>query len=172
MEFTATLLHFNNALWGYHFLVAEENARPFIVGNDRRIICKVNGRMQIHSALMPSKGGWFVLLNKKICDELGVMVGDRLHIQLEKDTSPYGMPMPEELQVLLDQDEVGSTYFHRLTPGKQRSLMYIVSKVKSMDSRLNKALAIVHHLKEAEGQLDFRRLNDWIKHYNNLHKMG
>ena len=69
--------------------------------------------------------------------------------------------------VLLSQDLEGSDYFHKLTKGKQRSLIHIVGKVKNIDSQLAKGLAIMHHLKEAQGELDFKRLNVLIKEYNN-----
>jgi uncharacterized protein YdeI (YjbR/CyaY-like superfamily) len=76
--------------------------------------------------------------------------------------------MPEELQVLLDQDDMGNELFHALTKGKQRSLVYLVSKVKNSNSRLNKSLAIIEHLKDVKGKLDYRMLNEKIKYYNNL----
>jgi len=68
----------------------------------------------------------------------------------------------------LDQDEEGNAFFRSLTPGKQRSLIYIVTTVKNPESRMKKSLAIIHHLKLAKGKLDFRQLNTWIKYYNNL----
>ena len=93
-------------------------------------------------------------------------MGDQVTITLEKDTSEYGMPMPESLMLLLDQDEEGSKYFHELTPGKQRSLIYIVSKVKNIDKQINKGLAILEHLREFKGQIEYKQLNEKIKSYN------
>lgn len=118
---------------------------------------------------MGSKTGWFILLNKKLVQELKHI--PEISVVLEKDHSEFGMEMPEELEVLLDQDEVGKSLFMSLTPGKQRNLIYIVSKVKNTNSRLNKALAIVHHLKKVNGALDFKMLNETIKYYNNLGKL-
>ena len=69
---------------------------------------------------------------------------------------------------MLDQEETAKEIFESLTPGKQRTLIYIVLKVKNTDSRIRKALAIVEHLNESKGDLDFKRLNVLIKHYNNL----
>lgn len=96
--------------------------------------------------------------------------GQMLHLCIEKDLSEYGMPMPEELQELLDQDEDAWLLFKKLSAGKQRTLIYIVTKVKNTNSRLNKAFAIVHHLKEDRGIVDFKRLGELIKEYNNRHK--
>lgn len=168
-QFKAPILNFNNNLWGYHFPVPEDIARNFIDGTNRRVICTIEGSIKIHSALMGSKTGWFILLNKKLVQELKHI--PEISVVLEKDHSEFGMEMPEELEVLLDQDEVGKSLFMSLTPGKQRNLIYIVSKVKNTNSRLNKALAIVHHLKKVNGALDFKMLNETIKYYNNLGKL-
>lgn len=120
---------------------------------------------------MKAKRGWFILLNHEIRQKLRVEEGDELKITIEKDTSEYGMDVPDELKVMLEQDPEASDYFYQLTKGKQRNLIYIVSKVKNMDSRINKALAIVSHLKEVEGHLDFKKLNQSIKYFNNLKKL-
>ncbi len=116
---------------------------------------------------MPWGDGSYIMVNKKIRERLGLKEGDPVTLQLKKDTSEYGMPMPESLQVMLDQDDTGSNYFHALTPGKQRSLIYLVSKVKNIDKQINKALAILDHLKDVNGQLDFKLLSEKIKEYNN-----
>lgn len=116
---------------------------------------------------MPWGEGSYIMVNKKVREQLGLKEGDQVTLELMKDTSEYGMPMPESLQVMLDQDEIGSEYFHALTPGKQRSLIYLVSKVKNIDKQINKALAILDHLKDVNGQLDFKLLTDKIKEYNN-----
>ncbi len=73
--------------------------------------------------------------------------------------------------MLLDQDEAGKNHFNQLTPGKKRSLIYIVAKVKNIDSQLNKGLAIIEHLKQENGMLDFKKLNVLIKMYNQRSKL-
>ena len=96
-----------------------------------------------------------------------MQLGDTINVKLQKDTSQYGIPMPEELQIAMDQEEGAFAYFEALTVGKQRTLIYLVSKVKNTDSRIKKGLAIAFHLAESKGNLDFKRLNELIKHYNN-----
>lgn len=170
MEYRTTLEHFQNSpLWGYHLPIDTAVAEQFIEGNDRRVRCTINGQETIQAALMPHKlVGYFIMTNKKLVTKLGLQAGAAVELILEKDTSEYGMDMPDELRELLNQDEDGSEYFHALTPGKQRSLIYIVAKVKNTNSRLNKSLAIVHHLKEFKGKIEYKALNETIKYYNNL----
>ncbi|WP_230981463.1 YdeI/OmpD-associated family protein [Echinicola salinicaeni] len=169
ISFEADLENFHSKLWQYHIPVPAEIADQFIDKDNRRVICHL-GNTSFKAALMKTKEYWFILINQKIREELNLNEGDTISLKLEKDHSEYGHEMPEELQVLLDQDEEGNGYFKSLTMGKQRSLIYIVIKVKNSHSRLNKSLAIVDHLKEVQGKLDFKLLNEKIKYYNNLDK--
>lgn len=167
-SFVSTLENFHNNLWQFHTPVPEEIALTFIKGDNKRILCQLNGLSPYHAALMKSKEYWFVLINKSLRDQLKIGEGEKLSVSIEKDHSEYGHEMPEELQVLLDQDDLGNQYFHALTKGKQRSLVYLVSKVKNSNSRLKKSIAIIEHLKDVKGKLDFKKLNEKIKYYNNL----
>lgn len=166
-----TLQKFDSKLWGYHFPVSASEGQSFVEGNDRRVICQINDRYTVRSALMPAGGAFFILANKSLIQQLGLSEGEEVTLRLEKDTSEYGMDIPETLRTLLEQDDDGRKYFDALTPGRQRSLIYIVAKVKSMDSQLNKALAIIDHLKSVSGQLDFKLLNQQIKLYNQRSKL-
>tara|TARA_R100000005_G_C5001627_1_gene208845 strand:+ start:1413 stop:1934 length:522 start_codon:yes stop_codon:yes gene_type:complete len=171
VSFTSTLEQFHYSHWSYHFPVSPEITAQFTDGNNRRVNCTINNKITFNTALMPIDNASYILVNQKVRTELNLSDGDKVLITLEKDTSEYGMPMPESFRVLLDQDEVGSQFFHSLTPGKQRSLIYIVGKVKSVDSQLNKGLAILDHLTEVKGKLDFKALNVKIKEYNQRSKM-
>lgn len=164
------LKHFHNRLWSYYVAVPKEIGDRFVEGSHRRVLCAINGRAPIHSALMPKGEEYTIYVTNKLQKELAIEEGDELTITLEKDTSEYGFPMPESLEILLSQDEEGRNYFESLTKGRQRSLIYLVQKVKNVDSQLAKGLAILHHLKEAKGVLDFKRLNVWIKEYNSRNK--
>ncbi len=169
MRFTTTLERFSNSpIWGYYLPVSQEVVSKFVVGTNKRVICRINDQIEIRAAVMSGKLGPFIMLNQQLVKKCGLVEGTDVKLYLEKDNSQYGMEMPEELEELLRQDDEGSRYFHALTPGKQRNLIYLVLKVKNTNSRLNKALAIVHHLKEMQGALDFKILNQTIKYYNNL----
>ena len=63
----------------------------------------------------------------------------------------------------MNQDELGNTLFHNLTPGKQRNLIYIVAKPKSQDIRIRKAIVIIEYLKSSGGTIDFKELNEALK---------
>lgn len=115
---------------------------------------------------MKAQTYWYVLVNKELRNKLGINEGNTVEVLLEKDHTEFGHEVPEEFQVMMDQDEEGRSYFQSLTPGKKRALIYLVTKVKNSDSRIKKSLAIFHHLKEVKGKLDFKMLNETIKHFN------
>ncbi|MEM8893802.1 MAG: YdeI/OmpD-associated family protein [Bacteroidota bacterium] len=171
VEFKATIGDFNNELWRHHIPVPADIAEQFIEGDNRRVICTIMGEHKMNSALMAGKGYWFILLNKPTRTKYNISTGDSITVQLEKDRSEYGMEIPEEFLVVMDQDPTGTAFFKALTMGKQRSLIYLVNKVKNPDSRINKALAIMDHLNEAQGSLDFKALNVKIKEYNQRGKL-
>lgn len=169
VTFSTTIAHFTSSpLWGYYFPVSNEIASLFINGNNRRVICTLNDTISMHCALMPNKENWFVMLNKQVFKKLNLPLNSVIEIKMIKDESEYGMPMPDEFREVLDQDPDADVYFHNLTPGKQRSLIYLVGKVKSSDSRIRKALAIADHLTANKGNIDYKLLNEAFKTYNNL----
>ena len=122
-------------------------------------------------ALMPYSQGYFIMINQNAVKNFGLKIHEEVSIRLEKDNSEYGHQVPETFQMVLEQDGEGNKYFEQLTPGKKRSLIYLVGKVKNIDSQLNKALAIMDHLKTERGKLDFKKLNQLIKEYNQRSKL-
>lgn len=170
-QFTTTLEKFDSNMWGYHFPIPTPIAKQFIEGTNRRVKCDINGVMTLQCALMPYSEGYFVLINQDLVKKHGFVLHKEVNIQIEKDHSEFGHDVPESFRVLLDQDLEGKRYFDQLTPGKQRSLIYLVGKVKNVDSQLNKGLAILDHLKLESGILDYKKLNQLIKEYNQRSKL-
>ncbi len=167
MEFTSRLEKFSSELWGHHISVPAEAVKKFVDGENRRVICTLNGREKYHCALMPGgENGWFINVNKQIREKLNLQLGDAVDVFLRKDRSEYGLPMPEELEEMLYQDEEGSYFFHALTKGKQRSLIYWCSNVKSSHIKLRRALVLMNHLKNYQGNLDFKQLHEELKNAN------
>lgn len=168
VQFEEKLQKFDFNHWQVHIPVADEFANQMMDKNHRRVLVWINDSEAYHMALMKAKAYWYILVNQDIRKKLRIDVGDQVSVKLERDHSEYGHELPEEFQVLMDQDEEGAAYFKALTPGHQRGLVYIITKVKSPESRMKKALAIMHHLKLAKGVLDYKQLNELIKYYNNL----
>lgn len=168
MEFLGKLDKFDFNHWHFHIPIPIDIANQMMDEQHRRVLIWIKNAGPYHMALMKSKEYWYILVNQELRKTLELNEETNFPIKIERDHSEFGHDVPEELQVLLDQDEEGNDHFRKLTPGKQRSLIYLVTTVKNPDSRMKKSLAIIHHLKVAHGKLDFKQLNTWIKYYNNL----
>lgn len=145
-----TVLESSPEASGWHFLVVEKTVADKLSFKDqyKRVVCTINGGESFQCALMPSGGKFYIIVNKKKRDALGIAAGDKVRAELVIDESKYGLPMPEEFREVLDQDPEGDKLFHALTPGKQRSLLYFLGNVKDIDRRIHQALVIVEHIKE------------------------
>ncbi|MBC7390145.1 MAG: DUF1905 domain-containing protein [Opitutaceae bacterium] len=165
MNFTAVLEKFEGNLWSYYLVVPVSIALPYISDDgDRRVVCTLNNQTEFQCALMhKGDGNFFININKKIRDSLKLKLATQVSVSLRKDESEYGLPMPDELNETLLQDEDGHEIFHALSPGKQRTLIYIASSVKDTQKRINRAIAIVTHLKSTNGKINFKQLNELLK---------
>lgn len=167
ISLTLPLHKFAGALWSYHVSVPMRAVEKLSRDGKMRVLCRVNGSEPLHLALMhDGQGGHFLMFNRKFVSSLQLELGQVLEIELEKDNSKYGMPMPEEFQECLYQDPEAAEYFEALTAGKKRSLLHMVNKLKSSDIRIRKALVILQHLKLNKGILDYKMLNEAFKRAN------
>jgi hypothetical protein len=145
--------------WGHCFAVPSIYADIFKTGNgSRRVVCVLNESMTLHAAIMPYGKGWVISMNKTNLKKLGLKVGSPVQVNMRQDTSQFGLPMPEELSEVLEQDTLAKSYFDALTAGKKRSLIHIVSGVKNIDKRIERALMIAEKLKDNKGVLKANEL--------------
>lgn len=171
MIIETTLENFDWNMWGYHFPISAEATELLASEDHKRVVCTINDQITQQCALMPIDGGSYILINKRNRDKLGLKEGDSVTLKVEKDTTEYGLPVPESFRFVMEEDAEAFEHFKKLTPGKQRSLLYIVNKVKSTDKQVNKALAIAAHLRDVNGQLDFKLFNIKIKEFNQKDKL-
>ena len=168
-HFSSVLEASDNKLWGAHFSVPNNVAARLIDGTQRRVVCTLNDSETFQCALIPHGNNSFVItVNKKLRDKLDLKPGMPVDVRLEKDESKYGLPMPEEFAELLRQDKSGSKLFHALTPGKQRTLLYIIGQKKDTDARIERGILILEHLKANGGVIQYRKLNESMKKINRL----
>jgi hypothetical protein len=163
-RFTAVLERSDNKLWGCHFRVPKRVAASLKQHDSRRVISTVNGTERFQCAILHYETGLPVIsVNKKIRDTLGIAFGSKVNVELQPDTSEYGLPLPPELKEVFRQDPEGKKIFHALTPGKQRTLLYIVGKGKDPEKKVLRSLVIIRHLKEQQGTIDYKKLNTSLK---------
>ena len=150
---------------GWHFLLVDKKivAKFGFEDKFKRVVCSMNGDAGFQCALLPWGDTFYIIVNKKKRDAIGIVEGDIVDVLLEKDESKYGLPMPEEFEEVLKQDPDGDRMFHALTAGKQRSILYLLSRPKDIDVRIHQALVIVEHLKENDGKIIDKVLYEELK---------
>jgi hypothetical protein len=133
------------------------------IAPDKRVICTINNTLSYHCAMIPKGTFHYILINNETCKKLKLNLSDEVEIELVKDDSKYGMNISEEFEEVLFSDPEGSLLFHKLTPGKQRSLIHIINKVKNSQTKIEKSFVVLEHLKRQKRSLDFKILNEDFK---------
>jgi hypothetical protein len=125
-----------------------------------RLLCTVNGKLTFQCGLMAlSQGNAYISINKARMKKLNLKTGDEVTVKLEKDDSEYGLPMSEELETVLNQDQEGFRRFKLLTPGVQRYIIQYVNTVKNPQLRIDRSLMLIYNLKQTtEGKETFRAI--------------
>ncbi|WP_299522953.1 YdeI/OmpD-associated family protein [Winogradskyella sp.] len=132
-------------------ILPETPIANFIKGNHKRV--KViatfeNQSIEFYAALKYEKSGLYrIYFSKAKQKVLGVFMNDYFELQVFEDNSKYGVDISEELEAVLLSDYEAYTIFENLTPGKQRSIIYAISRYKSSQMRVDKALILTENLK-------------------------
>lgn len=163
-EFEAIISRFDDSIWAFHLKVPQKLYQSFADQNIKRVLMQIDGSEKLHAGFMPEgEGKYFFMLSKDVMKKLQLAEGQKVTVNLEKDTSKYGMPIAEEMQELLTLDPEGESLFHQLTAGKIRTLLHFVNKFKSSDKRIEKSVIILEHLKANGGKLDWKMLHKAFK---------
>jgi hypothetical protein len=175
VSFSAILEKSGSNIWGCHLVVPEEAVRTIEratkrKGGSSRVVCTLNDSLRYQCAVQHYGRGQRVLtVNKDRQRALQIEIGDEVHVQLARDASAYGLPMPEEFTEALAQDAEGSKRFHALTPGIRRTLIYIVGNVKDPEQRIRRATVVLRHLNTSKGSVDYRALySDLTKRFAHI----
>lgn len=167
INFLGTIRSFdkNDLYWELHIPIPDSLFNEMInYTENKRIVCTLKNHT-FHCAMMPKTTFHYILLNKDLCKKLQLELGDIIDVNITNDDSKYGINISEEMEEVLFSDPDGNYLFHLLTPGKQRTLIYMVNKFKSSQIKIEKTFVIIEHLKKQKGKLDFKQLNEDFKNF-------
>jgi len=173
MTFDAIISTFdiNELGYGPHIIIPEKIFEEMILlSPNKRILCTLNNTLTVSRAMSPKDGYHYILLNKDVLKKCGLENGSPVHVMLQPDVSKYGIDITEEMQEVLYSDPDGSDLFHKLTPSVQRSLIYIVNKIKNSQLRIERSFVILEHIKKMKGKVDGKILQQDFKAYRNSMK--
>lgn len=116
--------------------------------NKQRLFCTINQQQKFQCGMMAlGEGRGYITVSKKKLKDFTLALGDSIQVTLAPDNSEFGMEMPEELVEILAQDPEAEKRFMRISPGKQRNIIYYVVGVKNSDKRIERALKLINNLK-------------------------
>lgn len=146
-------VHMEGMRRGSHSIVIPASvAEPFLNSKDKRVKVEAtfkDKKVSLHSKLQKDKSGNYrITFNSKLQKEIGIFPSDYFNLQLFEDTSKYGADMPEELEAVLLSDHDAYRIFESFTPGRQRSIIYSISRYKTPQTRVDKSLIISENLKK------------------------
>jgi len=162
--FTSKLELFEDRLYEQHVKVPDEIVVYYKEKEVKRFLAQFNDGDQFSCAILSAgDDGKYIIVSNDLKKRSNLVLGDKIAVRLEPDNSKYGMPLPAELKELLSQEPDFELYFEKLTPGKQRALIFQVSKLKSENKRVEKSIIISRHLVDHSGKLNFKELNEAFK---------
>ena len=140
-------------------------------GNIRRVVCTLNGVETFNCSLFPAKNDYFITLNKKLREKLGIDLGQTVAMEIAKDESKYGMPMPREFAEVLRQDDDGRRLFDKLSPGNQRLMLKLIVSARDVDKRIIRSLTGIELLKRSDGVFNYHEQHDGMRAATDLAKI-
>ncbi|MFS4482881.1 YdeI/OmpD-associated family protein [Hyunsoonleella sp. 2307UL5-6] len=136
----------------YHIYIPEVIMTPFVQAKIKRLKIKAtfnDKHIEFYAAFVRDKNtdDYRIMFGKRLQKALGVLQNDYFKIQIFKDTSKYGVDVPEELDEVFKSDVEAFQVFETLTAGKKRSIIYAVARYKTTQTRIDKALILCENLK-------------------------
>ena len=123
-------------------------AQKFVKKGIKRCICILNGKSSLHVALQSRKEErYFIYISKHVLKELSLKKGMTVQMELKEDESQFQFEKAAEWNEVLATDPIAKDIFDQLTPGNQRSILYLITRVKSSEKRIERSLHIAEQLK-------------------------
>lgn len=173
MTFSTIIQSFgeNNLGYGPYFVIPNSIYKKMLeLAPDKRVKCTLNKILTVSRAMSPKGDFNYILLNKEVLKKCKIEIGDEVFVELQPDVSKYGIDITEEMEEVLYSDPEGQALFNKLTPGVQRSLIYIVNKIKSSQLRIERSFVILEHIKKMKGKVEYEILQQDFKEYRNKMK--
>ncbi|MEM1003071.1 MAG: DUF1905 domain-containing protein [Bacteroidota bacterium] len=128
----------------FHVVISAEIVNQFLKKRLTRFICTLENKLSFQCGLNHlGDGNFFIILSGKRLKQLGKQLDDKIDFHLIEDPNPLGVAMPEELEVLLEQDKSLKMIFADLTMGKKRHVIHSMNKIKNIDKKINKAIDLI-----------------------------
>ena len=101
------------------------------------------------STCVPRKGNrYVVLLNGIIRRKTGIAEGDRVDLSIEYDPEDREIPLPEDVEMILAEDEGVLQEFLNGSPSNRREYLKYIMQAKHEETRLKRIKILVQRMQE------------------------
>ena len=142
---------FEVSVKGMHsIIVPDEIIVPFIERGHSRVKVKASFEsktIEFFAAVRKYHGKFTMMFSKNKQKELGLLPNDYFQMQFFEDTSKYGVEVPEEFEAVLLSDYEAYQIFESFTKGKQRGIIYMITRFKDSQKKIDKTLVLCENLK-------------------------
>lgn len=91
-----------------------------------------------------------LLLRSDVRGELGVQVGDRVHVRLELDTAPQVVELPGDVAALVDANPAAAATWESLSPSRRKEYVQWIEEAKRPETRQRRVEETVAKLSRGE----------------------
>lgn len=149
MKFNATLQLSKKTATGIH--VPEEIVTA--LGGGKKPAVKVTIGSYIYRSTIGSMGGKFMLpVSKENREGAGIRAGDEIVVELELDTAPRELNVPEDFEEVLNDNEEARQFFESLSYSNKRRFVLNIESAKSAETRKRRLEKSVELLREGKLQ--------------------
>ncbi|MBN1952180.1 MAG: DUF1905 domain-containing protein [Bacteroidales bacterium] len=100
------------------------------------------------SCALRKEGRYVVILKGDIRKKIGKSIGDPVVLELEHDPESREIPLPEDMELILAEDEEVLQEFLKASPSNRREYTRYVVQAKHEDTRLKRINLLVVRMKE------------------------
>jgi Domain of unknown function (DUF1905)/Bacteriocin-protection, YdeI or OmpD-Associated len=123
---------------GYFYLtIPAEVVNQFEQKRQTRLLCTIEEKYTFQCGLNHlGDGNFFIIIGSQKMKDIGRKLGDKIRFEIKQDPNPLGVDIPEVLEAMLEQDDALKSVFENLSMGKQRSVIFAIQKIKSIDKQI------------------------------------
>ena len=146
-RFTSKLVLLDGCMRFHIVPVPDDVVAKYRAAKVRRLVGTVNGHPINRGLQFHADGGGFLIFGKAMLAPLGLERGQSADVVLKPDPRPDELAVPEELSLVLAQDDAARERWETFTPGFRRSLAYYVSSAKTEPTRIKRSTELAHKIR-------------------------
>lgn len=89
-------------------------------------------------------------VSAEVRQQAGVAAGDELDVQVEVDSEPRALVLPEDFRAALDRDREARKFFDALSYSNQRRLVMPIEEAKAAETRQRRIERTVEKLRKGQ----------------------